>query len=53
MTVDERHEALTMNLELLTHDIRDLTSDVRELRIATERDAENIRAPLARVEGRA
>jgi len=26
---------------------------VRELRIATERDAENIRAPLARVEGRA
>jgi hypothetical protein len=48
MTVDERiealvqrHEALTMNLELLGRDVQDL-------RIAAERDGENIRA-LARI----
>jgi phage-related minor tail protein len=48
MTVDERiealvqrHEALTMNLELLTHDVRDLKT-------AAQQDGENIRA-LARI----
>lgn len=48
MTVDERiealvgrHEALTMNLELLGRDVQDL-------KIAAQRDGENIRA-LARI----
>jgi hypothetical protein len=48
MTVDERiealvqrHEALTMNLGLLTHDVRDLKT-------AAQQDGENIRA-LARI----
>lgn len=47
-SLKERHEALTISLELLSHDHQDLTRDVRELRIASERDAENIRA-LARI----
>jgi len=48
MTIDERleklterHEALTMNLELLHRDVQDL-------RLVTQQDGENIRA-LARI----
>ena len=48
MTVDERleklterHEALTLNLELLTRDVQDL-------KVAAQQDGENIRA-LARI----
>jgi archaellum component FlaC len=48
MTIDERleklterHEALTMNLELLRRDVQDL-------RLVTQQDGENIRA-LARI----
>jgi hypothetical protein len=37
----ERHEALTLSLELLTHEVRDLHA-------VTQQDAENIRA-LARI----
>lgn len=40
-SLKERHDALTMNLELTQHEIRDLHT-------RTERDAENIRA-LARI----
>ena len=39
MTIDERIEALTVNLELVSRDIRDL-------KIAAQRDGENIRALL-------
>ena len=41
MTIDERIEALTMNLELVSHDI-DL------LRVTAQQDGDNIRA-LARI----
>ena len=41
MTIDERLEAITMNLELASHEIQ-------ELRKLVEVDAENIRA-LARI----
>jgi prefoldin subunit 5 len=48
MTIDERleklterHEALTLNLELLTRDVQDL-------KVAAQQDGENIRA-LARI----
>lgn len=41
MTIDERIEALTMNLELAHRDIQDLI-------VATRQDAENIRS-LARI----
>ncbi len=37
----ERHEALTLNLELLTRDVQDL-------KVAAQQDGENIRA-LARI----
>ena len=37
MTIDERIEALTMNLELVSRDIQDL-------KIASQQDGENIRA---------
>jgi len=37
MSIDERIEALTMNLELVSRDIQDL-------KIAAQRDGENIRA---------
>lgn len=40
-SLKERHDALTMNLELLHH-------DVEELKINSQRDGENIRA-LARI----
>ena len=41
MTIDERLEALAMNLELLTHDIQTLFATAKQ-------DGENIRA-LARI----
>ncbi len=41
MTIDERIEALTVNLELVSRDIQDL-------KIAAQQDGENIRA-LARI----
>ena len=41
MTIDERIEALTMNLELVSRDIQDL-------KITAQQDGENIRA-LARI----
>jgi|HubBroStandDraft_4_1064222.scaffolds.fasta_scaffold340915_3 peptidoglycan hydrolase CwlO-like protein len=40
-SMKERHDALTMNLELLGHEIHDL-------KIASQQDGENIRA-LARI----
>ena len=55
MTIDERIEALTMNLELVSHDIETLRGTTDTLRgttdtlLATARqDGENIRA-LARI----
>lgn len=44
----ERHEALTLSLELLSHEVRDLRSAVGDLHSVTQQDAENIRA-LARI----
>jgi hypothetical protein len=41
MSIDERLEALTMNLELLTRDVQDL-------KVVAQQDGENIRA-LARI----
>jgi hypothetical protein len=41
MTIDERIEALTVNLELVSRDIADI-------KIAAQRDGENIRG-LARI----
>jgi hypothetical protein len=48
MTIDERIEALTMNLELLARAHEDTNRRVTALLTATERDAENIRS-LARI----
>jgi hypothetical protein len=55
MTIDERLEAVTMNLELMSHNqeaqdkrIELLTAVTEKLVTAVERDAENIRA-LARI----
>ena len=48
MTIDERIEALTMNLELTSRDIQDLRSAVHELTALVRQDGENIRA-LARI----
>ena len=48
MTIDERLEALTMNVELISRDIQDLSRDIRELKLVVQQDAENIRA-LARI----
>ena len=52
MTIDERIEALTMNLELLTRDVETLRETSRDttaqLVAAVTTDAENIRA-LARI----
>ena len=48
MTIDQRIEALTMNLELAHRDIQDLGSSVERLIVASEKDGENIRA-LARI----
>jgi AMMECR1 domain-containing protein len=44
----ERHEALTMNLELFHREMQDLRGAVGDLRATAERDGENIRA-LARI----
>jgi hypothetical protein len=40
----ERHEALTMNLELLHRDVQDLRVLVDRVVIASQQDGENIRA---------
>jgi len=48
MTIDERIEALTMNLELASRDIQDLKAVVQQLATASAQDGENIRA-LARI----
>jgi vacuolar-type H+-ATPase subunit D/Vma8 len=51
----ERHDALTMNLELMSHEIRDIKvaaqqdgEKIRALVAAAQQDGENIRA-LARI----
>jgi prefoldin subunit 5 len=44
MNIDERIEALTINLELLSHEVRDLRSAITDLHGVTQQDAENIRA---------
>ena len=48
MTMDERIEALTMNLELAHRDIQDLRATVQDLQTLARQDGENIRA-LARI----
>ena len=52
MNIDERIEALTMNLELLTRDVDTLRETFREITnqlvTAVTKDGENIRA-LARI----
>lgn len=48
MNVDERIEALTMNLELFGRDVETLRASVERLYATVEQDAENIRA-LARI----
>jgi hypothetical protein len=48
MTIDERIEALTMNLKLLARSHEDTNRRVTALLTATERDVENIRG-LARI----
>ena len=48
MTIDERIEALTMNLGLASRDIQDLRAAVQELAGLVRQDGENIRA-LARI----
>jgi ribosomal silencing factor RsfS len=48
MSIDERLEALTMNLELLHRDVQDLRVLVDRVVIASQQDGENIRA-LARI----
>ncbi|MBV8904852.1 MAG: hypothetical protein JOZ22_14565 [Acidobacteriia bacterium] len=48
MTIDERIEALTMNLELASRDIQDLRAAVQELTGLVRQDGENIRT-LARI----
>jgi hypothetical protein len=44
MNIDERLEALTMNLELASRDIQDLRSAIQELKVTSQQDGENIRA---------
>jgi len=48
MTIDERLEALTMNLELAFRDIEAMRANVQGLAAAAKSDGENIRA-LARI----
>jgi archaellum component FlaC len=48
MTIDERIEALTMNLELASRDIQDLKDSIHDLKTIAQQDGENIRA-LARI----
>jgi phage-related minor tail protein len=51
MTVDERIEALVQRHEALTMTLELLTRDVQDLKIAAQQDGENIRARLTRLEG--
>lgn len=44
MTIDERIEALTMNSELMSHEIEGLKVSTRDLVTASKQDGENIRA---------
>jgi hypothetical protein len=48
MDIDQRIEALTMNLELASRDIQDLKIVTHDLVEAAKQDGENIRA-LARI----
>ncbi len=48
MNIDERLQAITINLELLSRDHEDTNRRVRALLTAVEKDSENIRA-LARI----
>jgi hypothetical protein len=48
MTIDERLEALTMNVELISRDVESLRQAVGGLLKASQQDGENIRA-LARI----
>jgi hypothetical protein len=43
MNIDERLEALTMNLELFSRDLQDLRSAVQDLKVVAQQDGENIR----------
>lgn len=48
MNIDERLEALTMNLEHTHHEIQGITASILELKGVAQQDGENIRA-LARI----
>lgn len=48
MTIDERIEALTMNLELAMREIEALSGETQALQVLAKQDGENIRA-LARI----
>jgi hypothetical protein len=48
MTIDERLEALTMNVELISRDVESLRLAVEGLLKSSQQDGENIRA-LARI----
>ena len=48
MNIDERIEALTMNLELAMKEIEAVTKDIGALQSIARQDGENIRA-LARI----
>ena len=43
MTIDERTEALTMNLELAHRDLQDQRENIRQLATVVHADGENIR----------
>jgi hypothetical protein len=43
MTIDERIQALTMNLELAMRDIEALTAKTEALQVLARQDGENIR----------
>jgi hypothetical protein len=46
MSIDERLEALAMNLELLHRDLLDLRVQVDRIVVASQQDGENIRTLL-------
>jgi len=48
MTIDERIEALTMNLELAMREIEALSGETEALQVLAKQDGENIRV-LARI----
>jgi len=52
MTIDERIEALTMNLELAMKEIEAVTKDIAALQGVARQDGENIRALLRIAESR-